>query len=84
MAQKKSKKIEKKLPESEKFYATLIQNIKDGVVVIDFKGKILFANQAAARIAGLKSSQKWVGSNILKFIAPEFRKNVIKDNNQLL
>jgi len=80
MAQKKSKKIEKKLPESEKFYATLIQNIKDGVVVIDFKGKILFANQAAARIAGLKSSQKWVGSNILKFIAPEFRKNVIKDN----
>ncbi len=73
------KKAELLLKESEEKYRTLIDNIQDGVFLID-EGKIIFANDAFAKIIGY-STEEVLGEYFNKYIAPEDVREVI--NNYL-
>lgn len=63
------KKAEETLAESEKKYRTLIENIQDGVFIVQ-DSKIQFANDALAMIAGY-TVEEVVGRDFWKFVAPE-------------
>ncbi len=63
------KKAEETLEESEKKYRTLIENIQDGVFIIQ-DSRIQFANDAFARMVGY-SVEEVVGRDFLGFVAPE-------------
>ena len=65
--------------EYEGMYKKLVENSLEGILLLDFKGKILFANHAIARIFGFKHAEETVGKNSLDFIDPKYRKRVIKD-----
>jgi two-component system cell cycle sensor histidine kinase/response regulator CckA len=57
------------LKESEEKYRTLIENIQDGVILIE-KKRFLFVNEAMARITGYCVAEL-IGMDIGKLIAPE-------------
>jgi PAS domain S-box-containing protein len=63
------KQAELLLKESEEKYRTLIDNIQDGVFIID-EGKIIFANDALAAIIGY-TIDDILDEDFTKFIAPE-------------
>ncbi len=63
------KEAEEKMQRSEEKYRTLIENIQDGLFIIqDFK--IEFANDAFARMAGY-TEEDVIGKDFREFIAPE-------------
>ena len=76
-------RIEQTLRESEEKFRTLVENSLDGILIIDMKGKILFANQAMAAMVASDSNFGFDnhegGRNVLDFIAPEARDSVVKD-----
>ncbi len=57
------KEAERALSDSEETYRTLVENSKDAVAVVDFKGNVLFANKAAERLIGY-TLQEGKGMNI--------------------
>jgi PAS domain S-box-containing protein len=57
------KKAEMTLSESEEKYRNLVENSKDAVVLVDFKGNVLFANEAAETLTGY-TLQEGKGMNI--------------------
>jgi len=63
------KRSESALKESEQKYRTLIDNIQDGVFMIQ-DGKIQFANEAFAKISGY-TMEEVIRMDFQKFIAPE-------------
>ncbi|MFW6172951.1 MAG: PAS domain S-box protein, partial [Elusimicrobiota bacterium] len=67
--------------ENEELYRTLVENVLEGIVILDFKGKILFENPAMAKILGFKSVQEGLGKSILSFVDPKFHKKVIKNQD---
>ena len=50
----KARKAEKRLQESEEKYRNLVENSKDLIVIVDFKGNIKFANKASEEITGYR------------------------------
>ncbi len=64
-----SKRAELLLKESEEKYRILIENIQEGVFLLD-DGKLIFANDAFAAIVGY-TNEEVLGQNFQKFIAPE-------------
>ena len=60
---------QKAIRESEEKYRTLVDNIQDGVILVE-KDKILFANDALARMLG-HTVPELVGKGFMGFIAPE-------------
>lgn len=48
------------------FQAKILQNVKDGVIVTDFAGKVLYWNEAAVDMFGL-SQDEMIGSDIRNF-----------------
>ncbi|MBI5204174.1 MAG: PAS domain S-box protein [Nitrospirae bacterium] len=64
-----TKKIEAAIKESEEKYRMLIENIQDGVFIIQ-DAKIKFLNEAFAKIIGY-TAEELVGIDIQKLIAPE-------------
>jgi PAS domain S-box-containing protein len=63
------KRTEEKLQQSEEKYRTLIDNIQDGVFIIQ-DAKIQFANEAFARIGGY-GVEEVAGKDFSEFVAPE-------------
>ncbi|TAL26463.1 MAG: PAS domain S-box protein [Nitrospirae bacterium] len=63
------KKAEDTLKKSEEKYRMLIENIQDGVFIIQ-DAKIKFSNEAFAKMLGY-TSEELVGMDIRKLIAPE-------------
>jgi PAS domain S-box-containing protein len=63
------KRVEKALQQSEEKYRTLIDNIQDGVFLIQ-DAKIQFANEAFARIAGY-TVEEITGKDFRELVAPE-------------
>ena len=59
------------LQESEEKYRTLIDNIQDGVVLIE-NSRFLFVNEAMARMTGYTVAEM-IGMDFIKTIAPEDR-----------
>ena len=61
------------------FYKMLVENLIEGILVLDFKGRVLYANPAMIHIFGFQSIDDAIGKNALDFIDPEYRKRVIRD-----
>lgn len=61
------KRAEEKLRESEEKYRNLIENSKDSIAIVDFKGNGLFANKATEKLTGY-ASEEGIGMNIRKLI----------------
>ncbi|WP_421908749.1 PocR ligand-binding domain-containing protein [Methanolacinia petrolearia] len=73
-------KSEKELRESEAKFKTLVDLSLDGILVVDFSGKILFANMEISRILDVKDCKSLAGTaNIMDYIAPESRAGLEKD-----
>ena len=67
--------IEKKLFQSEEIYHTLIDNIQDGLFLIQ-DGKLKFVNEAFSRIPGYTVDEV-LGMDFKDFVAPEDRDMVV-------
>ncbi len=63
------KRTEEALQQSEEKYRTLIENIQDGVFLIQ-DGKIEFANEAFARMCGY-TVEEVIGKDFRELVAPE-------------
>ncbi len=77
ITERKRKELE--LRESQELVRSLVDNMLDAAVIIARSGKILFANNAAAKLAGMKSPQEAVGKRVANFIHPNHMRSVIKN-----
>jgi PAS domain S-box-containing protein len=59
------------LIDSEEKLLTIIDSLPDGIVIVDMDLKVLGANEAAARIAGLTRKEDLIGRKGLDFISPK-------------
>jgi PAS domain S-box-containing protein len=74
------KRAEEALRASEEKFRALVENSLDGIIITDSSGTILFANQAIGTIIRAENYRSFIGKkNVLDFIAPEFRSDVIAD-----
>ncbi len=69
------KLVERALLQSEEKYRTLIENIQDGVFIIQ-DGKIRFANEAFTKIGGY-DVEDIIGKDFSEFVAPEDMEKVV-------
>jgi PAS domain S-box-containing protein len=66
--------------ESEVKFRSLVENSLAGIVIVDFSGTILFANpRAGTVIAGEKYADLIGKSNVLDFVPPGYREDVLSD-----
>jgi two-component system cell cycle sensor histidine kinase/response regulator CckA len=73
------KGTETALKESEELFRSLVENMQDAAVIIDWDGTLLFANQAGADLVGLETPDEALGSNIAQFVHPDSRAKVVDD-----
>jgi PAS domain S-box-containing protein len=76
------KRTEEALQQSEEKYRMLIDNMQDGVFIIQDE-KIQFVNEAFARTAGY-TVEEILGRDFLDFIAPEDKERVIDNYSRRL
>jgi len=75
---------ENALRESEAKFRALVEHSLDGILITDFMGNLLFANQAAGSIVGIEDYETLIGKkNVLEFVAPESRAGVLHDFSQV-
>ncbi len=67
------KRMESALRASEEKYRTLIQEINDGIFVMDERGNFTFVNNAFARIHGFEKPDDLIGKNFVELTPPEGR-----------
>ncbi|WP_321505439.1 PAS domain S-box protein [uncultured Methanoregula sp.] len=71
---------EQVLRSSEEKFRVLVENSLDAILITDFDGNLLFANQAAGRIIDETGYETMIGTrNVLEFVAPDSRDDVLKD-----
>ncbi len=68
--------------DNKDFFHTLIENVLEGILILDLKGKIIFANPVIAKTLGYKSVSQCVGDNIQQFVDAKFEKNLIKNQEK--
>lgn len=71
--------LQKPTDKNQDFYQMLINNLIEGILVLDFQGTILFANRALAKMIGLSDPEQAIGKNALDFVDKKYHKQVIKD-----
>jgi PAS domain S-box-containing protein len=74
------KRSERALQESEERFRNLVESSPEGIV-IHSQGKIMFANQAAARILRVSDPAEVIGKPVLDWVHPDYRE-VIKERVQ--
>jgi len=72
-----SKRMEESVRESEEKYLALVEQSKDGVVIIDGGGILRFVNKALAEMCGY-TVEEVIGKPFIDFIAPDSRENTIQ------
>ncbi|MDD1693115.1 MAG: PAS domain S-box protein [Methanoregula sp.] len=77
------KQSEKALRESEEKFRSLVEYALEAILILDFQGTILFANNAATKTTETNSCQELIGRNVMEFIAPESREDVMHDFMQV-
>lgn len=70
--------------ESEKRFVTLAELTTDGVLILSSQGKIIRANDAAAKFLGVAPPDSLAGRNIIDFVAPEEKQNLTSFRHILL
>jgi PAS domain S-box-containing protein len=78
------KKVEEALRESEEKFRMVVENTLDGILIVALTGEILFGNRALANIfdAGGESHRSGM-TNVMEYIAPESRSQVLHDFSQV-
>ncbi|PKL68040.1 MAG: hypothetical protein CVV30_11900 [Methanomicrobiales archaeon HGW-Methanomicrobiales-1] len=77
-------KKEQTLRESEEKFRALVEHSLDGILITDFTGNLLFANQAAGRIVDVPDIEQGIKKrNVLEFIAPEDKSRILHDFSQV-
>ncbi|HVP94341.1 MAG TPA: response regulator [Methanoregulaceae archaeon] len=77
------KRTEKAMRENEEKFRSLVSNALEAILIVDFQGSILFANNATADIVGVDDYRSLTGRNVIDFIAPESREDVIRDFSEV-
>jgi PAS domain S-box-containing protein len=77
------KRAEDALRESEAKFRSLVENALEGILILDPQGNIRFANRAAAGTVGVDDPLSLVGRNVMDFIAPVSRNEVMRDLEQV-
>jgi len=72
-------RAEEALRESEELFRSLVDNMLDAAVIIDWDGTVLFTNNAGAKLVGLEPIQKAIGLNMSRFIHPDSMEQAIRD-----
>jgi PAS domain S-box-containing protein/putative nucleotidyltransferase with HDIG domain len=67
----KEKLMLNEIRESHANYKVLTETLLDGIIVIDFEGKILFSNVAGVQLFGFKRVKDILGKNIFNFLRRE-------------
>jgi PAS domain S-box-containing protein len=67
------------LEESEEKFRSLVEYALEAILIVDFDGTVLLANRATALLVELDGDAGLTGRNVMEFIAPESREEVIKD-----
>jgi PAS domain S-box-containing protein len=76
--------MERALRESEEKFRMVVENTLDGILIVAMTGMVLFRNQALANIFDVEREPYWPGTkNVLEFIAPESRSQVLHDFSQV-
>jgi diguanylate cyclase (GGDEF)-like protein/PAS domain S-box-containing protein len=67
------------LAQDEDLFRSILSNILDSVLILDWDGSILFANRAAYALVGMEEDANIVGLNAAGFIHPDDIHLVLKD-----
>jgi PAS domain S-box-containing protein len=70
---------EEALRDSEALFRSLIDYMHDAMIIINWDGYILFANQAAARIIEFERPEELVGHNIVEYLHPDSFQKAAED-----
>ena len=73
-----NKRAQEALKASEENFRALFEHTLDGILVLDFEGNILSANEAVAKMTGTPL-EKVIGSNIYNFLTPESKATAAED-----
>jgi PAS domain S-box-containing protein len=71
------------LQESEQKFRSLVEYSLDGILITDFQGRILFANNTIARVLELENPEGLLDRNVMEFVAPESRNDAIRDYQEV-
>jgi PAS domain S-box-containing protein len=78
------KQLEREKEESKEKLRAVFQSIIDAVTVVDIKGDIIEANEAAVRLGGYRSREEVIGHNGFDFIADSSRDKAMASFEKLL
>ena len=78
------KSSENELKESEKKFRTLVESSADGIILLDLKGNILFANHRKAQMLGVSSEMELIGRSIFPMVATKYHEMFEKLNDRLI
>jgi PAS domain S-box-containing protein len=73
------KRVEEALRESESLSKSLIDYMHDAMIILDWDGSILFANQAATRIIEFERPEEFVGHNMIEYLHPDSFQKAAED-----
>lgn len=69
---------------SEEKFRALVDHSLDGILIIDFSGKLLFVNKAAGSLVDVVDYHGVIGTgNVMEYIAPESQADVLLDFRQV-
>ncbi len=67
------------LPLTESLFHSVVDHMLDALLILDWNGTILFANQSAAELVQLDTPEAGIGRNAAEFIHPDYLEAVIID-----
>jgi PAS domain S-box-containing protein len=65
------KKAEEALKQSEERFKSLVYNMLEPALILDYRGVILFANNSAAKLVDMISPEKALGMKVFDFLHPD-------------
>ncbi|MBD3215174.1 MAG: PAS domain S-box protein [Candidatus Lokiarchaeota archaeon] len=80
--EKRKKKIQEKLRESEQKYRSVLENIKEGYFETDLRGNFTFFNDALTKILGLQEKEIR-GNNLTEYINQKTEEHLSKEFNDI-
>ncbi|MEI6292720.1 MAG: PAS domain S-box protein [Methanomicrobiales archaeon] len=62
---------EEKVKESRRLFKSLVENMPDGIFILDWDGTILFTNQYVTELVGLPGGEPATGRNVFDFLVDD-------------